>query len=88
MSHAMQLFDNLVQEFNGALDRAVAAHENKASKAAADEIHYADDIYETIAEEIRLQGLREPIEGIPPLADLYSRLKKIESIVIPTTQAD
>jgi hypothetical protein len=81
----MELFDNLVQEFNGALDRAVAAHESKASKAAADEIHYADDIYETIAEEIRLQGLREPIEGIPRLADLYSRLKKIESIVIPAS---
>jgi hypothetical protein len=86
MSRANELFANLVQEFNGALDRAVAAHESKASKAAADEIHYADDIYETIAEEIRLQGLREPIEGIPRLADLYARLKKIESIVIPTTK--
>jgi hypothetical protein len=82
----MQLFDNLVQEFNGALDRAVAAHETKASKAAVDEIHYADDLYETIAEEIRLQGLREPIEGVPSLASLCMRLKKTESIVIPTTK--
>jgi hypothetical protein len=73
--------NNLVREFNSALDRAVAAHEKKAPKAAADEIHYADDIYETIAEEIRLQGLREPIEGIPRLADLYARLKEIQSIV-------
>ena len=78
--------NNLVQEFNRALDRAVAAHEKKASKAAADEIHYADDIYETIAEEIRLQGLQEPIEGIPRLVDLYARLKKTERIVIPGSE--
>ena len=86
MSRAPELFANLVQEFDGALDRAVAAHENNGSKAAADEIHYADDVYEMLAEEIRLQGLREPIEGIPRLVDLYARLKKIESIVIPTTK--
>jgi hypothetical protein len=76
----------LVQEFNGALDRAVAAHKNKASKTAADQVHYADDLYETIAEEIRLQGLQEPIEGIPRLAELYQRLKAIESVVIPATK--
>jgi hypothetical protein len=82
----MQLFDNLVQEFNGALDRSVEAHRNNYAKTAADEYHYADDIYETIAEEIRLQGLREPIEGVPSLASLYMRLKKTEGIVIPTTK--
>jgi hypothetical protein len=82
----MELFDNLVQEFNGALERAVAAHNSKAAKAAADEVHYADDIYETIAEEIRLQGLREPIQGVPSLAQLYARLKAVESVVIPTTK--
>ena len=38
MSRTNELFANLVQEFNGALDRAATAHENKASKAAADEI--------------------------------------------------
>ena len=86
MSRAPELFANLVQEFNGALDRAVAAHENKDAKAATDEIHYAHDIYETIAEEIRLQGLREPIEGIPSLTDLYMRLKNFESVVIPTAK--
>lgn len=82
----MELFDNLVQEFNGALDRAVAAHKSKAAKTAADEVHYADDIYETIAEEIRLQGLREPIPGVPSLAQLYTRLKAVESVVIPSTE--
>ena len=82
----MELFDNLVQEFNGALDRALAAHENKYSKIAADEVHYADDIYETIAEEIRLQGLREPIEGVPSLAKMYARLTAVESVVIPPTK--
>ena len=80
----MELFDNLVQEFNAALDRAVTAHKNKYSKTAADEVHYADDIYETMAEEIRLQELREPIKGIPRLAQLYARLKAVESLVIPT----
>jgi hypothetical protein len=79
----MELFENLVQEFNAALDRAILANMDKGSKAAVDEVHYADDIHETIAEEIRLQGLREPIEGLPPLAQLYSRLKTIESAVTP-----
>ncbi len=82
----MELFDNLVQEFNGALDRALAAHKSKSAKIAADEIHYADDIYETIAEEIRLQGLREPIAGLPRLAEMYARLKAVESVVIPSTE--
>jgi len=79
----MELFDNLVQEFNGALDRAVAAHRSKYAKTTADEIHYADDIFETIAEEIRLQGLQEPIEGVPSLASMYARLKAAESLAIP-----
>ena len=82
----MELLDNLVQEFNAALDRAVAAHKNNYSKTAADEVHYADDIYETIAEEIRLQGLREPIEGVPALAKMYAQLKAVESVVIPVTK--
>jgi hypothetical protein len=82
----MELFDNLVQEFNGALERAVAAHKDRYAKTATDELHYADDIYETIAEEIRLQGLREPIEGVPSLAKMYARLKAVESVVIPKGQ--
>jgi hypothetical protein len=31
----MELFKNLVQEFSGALDRAVAAHKNRHPKTAA-----------------------------------------------------
>lgn len=80
----MELFLNLVQEFNAALERAVDAHgQRRGSKVITDEIHYADDIYETIAEEIRLQGLHEPIAGVPPLADMYSRLKTTEALVLP-----
>jgi hypothetical protein len=79
----VELFENLVQEFNGALERSLEAHRDKYPKTAADELHYADDIYETIAEEIRLQGLKEPIEGVPSLATMYARLKSVESIVIP-----
>lgn len=81
----MQLFDNLSQEFGAAPDRAIAAQRRaNASRAAIEELHHADDIYDTIAEEIRRMGLREPIDGVPPLVELYARLKATEKVIMPT----
>ena len=80
----MELFLNLLLEFNAALDRAVAAHDqSKTSAAIVEEIRYANHLLETIAEEARMQGLRDPVPGLPPILELHSRLETTEQIVMP-----
>ena len=72
----------MVTDFLASLDRAVAAHRRlHPATTIVDKIQYARDVYQMLADEIRIQGLREPIDGIPPLSELYARLKTTELLV-------
>ena len=45
-------------------ENRMAAHRRlHPPSTIVDKIHYARDVYQMLADEIRIQGLREPIDG-------------------------